>query len=426
MNEVLIILGLILLNGVFAMSEVALISARKSKLTSDAKKGSRSAKVALELANDPDRFLSTVQIGITLIGILTGMFSGNKIAQDMTQQLLSWGVPANYAFLLGQGIIIVVVTFLSIILGELVPKRIGMGMAEKMATLISRPMKLLSILSLPFVWALSKSTALIFSFLHISDKQNKVTEEEIKSMIEVGTADGEVQPVEQDIVHRVFLMGDLKVASIMTHKGDIVWLEYGMSALEVMHIVRENMYEAYPVAKKNLDHVVGMVYLKDLFLTLDKADFSLESILRQPLFFHENAEVYKVIDQIKKERVSRALVCDEFGACMGIITLKDILEGLIGNFDEQDTDPFIVKRKDADGWLVDGLCPFYDFLIYFQREDLFEKSEYHTLAGLLIYQLQHIPQCGEVLLWKGFRFEVVDMDGVRIDKVMVSISSPTC
>ena len=218
MNEIIIIGGLIVLNGIFAMSEVALISARKSRLTADEKKGNKSAGVALKLANDPDRFLSTVQIGITLIGILTGIYSGNKIAADLTQIMIGWGVSATYASAVAQGIIVVIVTYLTIIFGELVPKRIGMSLAEKVAKLVARPMRTLSVVALPFVWLLSKSTELIFNLLGIDEKENKVTEEEIKSIIQEGAEDGEVQPVEQDIVQRVFLLGDLKVSSIMTHK----------------------------------------------------------------------------------------------------------------------------------------------------------------------------------------------------------------
>lgn len=402
------------------MSEVALISARKSRLSSDAKKGSKSAKVALKLANDPDRFLSTVQIGITLIGILTGIYSGNRIAADLTETMISWGVSVIYASALAQGIIVVVVTYLTIIFGELVPKRIGLSVAEKAAKVVARPMRVLASIALPFVWLLSKSTEIIFNLLGIKETDNKVTEEEIKSIIEEGTEEGEVQPVEKDIMQRVFLLGDLKVSSIMTHKSDIVWLDMDMTADEVRAVVNENLFEFYPIADGDLDHVKGFVNLKDLVVHLSNPDFKLASLIHEATYFHESMNVYKVLEQMKMQKISRALVCDEFGICTGIITLRDILEGLVGNVDDPEEEPDIIKRVNKEGWLVDGQCSLYDFLCYFNRSDLFEASEYHTLGGLLLKELQHIPTSGETLQWNGFTFEVVDMDGARIDKVLVT------
>ena len=402
------------------MSEVALISARKSRLSSDAKKGSKSAKVALKLANDPDRFLSTVQIGITLIGILTGIYSGNRIAADLTETMISWGVSVTYASALAQGIIVVVVTYLTIIFGELVPKRIGLSVAEKAAKVVARPMRVLASIALPFVWLLSKSTEIIFNLLGIKETDNKVTEEEIKSIIEEGTEEGEVQPVEKDIMQRVFLLGDLKVSSIMTHKSDIVWLDMDMTADEVRAVVNENLFEFYPIADGDLDHVKGIVNLKDLVVHLSNPDFKLASLIHEATYFHESMNVYKVLEQMKMQKISRALVCDEFGICTGIITLRDILEGLVGNVDDPEEEPDIIKRVNKEGWLVDRRCSLYDFLCYFNRSDLFEASEYHTLGGLLLKELQHIPTSGETLQWNGFTFEVVDMDGARIDKVLVT------
>lgn len=402
------------------MSEVALISARKSRLSSDAKKGSKSAKVALKLANDPDRFLSTVQIGITLIGILTGIYSGNRIAADLTETMISWGVSVTYASALAQGIIVVVVTYLTIIFGELVPKRIGLSVAEKAAKVVARPMRVLASIALPFVWLLSKSTEIIFNLLGIKETDNKVTEEEIKSIIEEGTEEGEVQPVEKDIMQRVFLLGDLKVSSIMTHKSDIVWLDMDMTADEVRAVVNENLFEFYPIADGDLDHVKGIVNLKDLVVHLSNPDFKLASLIHEATYFHESMNVYKVLEQMKMQKISRALVCDEFGICTGIITLRDILEGLVGNVDDPEEEPDIIKRVNKEGWLIDGQCSLYDFLCYFNRSDLFEASEYHTLGGLLLKELQHIPTSGETLQWNGFTFEVVDMDGARIDKVLVT------
>ena len=420
MNEILIIIGLILLNGVFSMSEVAMISARKSRLSTDARKGSKAAQKALDLSGNPDKFLSTVQIGITLIGILTGIYSGNTIAVVFGEWLASLGIGSNYAFAIGQTLIVVIVTYLTLIFGELVPKRIGMSVAEKAAKVVARPMYYLSVIASPFVWLLSKSTSVMFGVLGIKSGENKVTEEEIKSIIQEGTEGGEVQPVEQDIVERVFLLGDLSVDSIMTHKSEIVWLDASMNAREVRQVLKKDLYEVYPIAEGDLDHVKGIITLKDLVLTLDRPDFNLNDLIRPATYFYENTNVYKVLEQMKAHNVSRGLICDEFGACIGIITLKDILEGLIGMVnDEPGNEPSIVPRKDGDGWLVDGRCTLYDFLTYFELEELYENADYTTLAGLIINQLGFIPASGERLTWKMFSFEVVDMDGARIDKVLV-------
>lgn len=425
MSEIFIILGLILLNGVFSMSEIALISARKSSLITDAKKGNKAAKAALKLAGEPDNFLSTVQIGITLIGILTGIYSGNTIAVLFTDWLLSVGVASKYASWLAQGSIVVVVTYLTLILGELVPKRIGLSISEKVAKTVARPMLLLSVIGSPFVWLLAKSTSGIFNLLGISASENKVTEEEIKSMVQEGTEGGEVQPVEQDIVQRVFLTGDLKVSSIMTHKSDLVCMDINMTHQEVKDLLKRVLYEVYPVIDGDMDHVKGVVYLKDLVLYLENEDFKVSDIVKQAVYFHESMNVYKVLEQMKTGGFSRGLVCDEFGACVGMVTLKDIFEALVGNLNDEHEEPDIIKRVDKEGWLVDGQCPFYDFLCYFKREDLYEDAEYTTVAGLILERLEHIPHSGESITWNGFSFEVVDMDGARIDKVLVNYC-PAC
>lgn len=425
MSEIFIILGLILLNGVFSMSEIALISARKSSLTTDAKKGNKAAKAALKLAGEPDNFLSTVQIGITLIGILTGIYSGNTIAVLFTDWLLSVGLASKYASWLAQGSIVVVVTYLTLILGELVPKRIGLSISEKVAKTVARPMLLLSVVGSPFVWLLAKSTSGIFNLLGISASENKVTEEEIKSMVQEGTEGGEVQPVEQDIVQRVFLTGDLKVSSIMTHKSDLVCMDINITHQEVKDLLKRVLYEVYPVIDGDMDHVRGVVYLKDLVLYLENEDFKVSDIVKQAVYFHESMNVYKVLEQMKTGGFSRGLVCDEFGACVGMVTLKDIFEALVGNLNDEHEEPDIIKRVDKEGWLVDGQCPFYDFLCYFKREDLYEDAEYTTVAGLILERLEHIPHSGESITWNGFSFEVVDMDGARIDKVLVNYC-PAC
>lgn len=421
MSEILIIVGLILLNGVFSMSEVAMISARKSRLSTDARKGSKAAQKALDLSGNPDKFLSTVQIGITLIGILTGIYSGNQIAADLTDWLKSLGMSPSTAFVVAQGGIVVLVTYLTIVFGELVPKRIGLSVAENVAKLMARPMNVLAIIASPFVWLLSKSTEVIFNLLGIREEDGKVTEEEIKSIIKEGAEEGAVEPVEQNIMQRVFLLGDLKIGSIMTHKNDVVWLDTSMTAEEVKGVLKEDLYESYPVADGDLDHVKGMIWLKDLVMCLSDENFRVGDLTREPVYFHEGMSIYKVLEQMKVKKISRALICDEFGDFVGLITLKDIFEGLVGNMDNGEDEPEIIKRANNGGWLVDGQCSLYDMLCYFDCGDLYEISGgYHTLAGLILDRLQRIPRSGDTMEWNGFTFEIMDMDGARIDKVLVT------
>ena len=264
--EFFIILTLILLNGVFSMSEIALISARKSSLTNDSRRGSATARTALKLANDPDKFLSTVQIGITLIGLITGIYSGDKPANDFSVWLIGQGIPETYAHITAQSLIVLLVTYLSILFGELIPKRIGMAASISIAKLLARPMYTLSAIASPFVWLLSKSTSLVLNLLHINTTAEKVTEEEIRSMIDEGTESGEVQEVEQEIVDRVFSLGDRSVSTIMTHRNDVVAIDIDMSNAEIFRIVCEHLYQVYPITRnRTLDDIIGAVYLKDLF-----------------------------------------------------------------------------------------------------------------------------------------------------------------
>lgn len=423
MDEIIIILLLILVNGIFAMSEIAVIQARKTTLSNDEKKGSRGAKTALRLANDPDRFLSTVQIGITLIGILTGIYSGASLSGRFSDVFESFGMPERWAYPLAQGIIVIVVTYLTIIFGELVPKRIGMSVAERVSEIIARPMYVLSVIAGPFVWVLSKSTEAVVDLLGVKNAESKVTEEDIKSIVQEGKEDGEVQEVEQDIVERVFMLGDLTVDSIMTHRSDVVTLDVNMTNDELKEVLNGNLYEAYPLIDRGIDNILGVVLLKDLLFRLDDKTLKLKSIMHPAVYFYENMSVYKALEQMKEKRLTQAFICDEFGSFQGIITLRDILEGLVGTINEVNNDPEIVKREDSESWLVDGQCSFYDFLSYFDKEDLYdsEQQDYNTLAGLIIEQMKHIPQAGERTDWNCFNFEIVDMDGARIDKVLVTM-----
>ena len=437
MDEILIILLLILMNGIFSMSEIAVISARKSKLQAEAAKGSKSAQRALKLQENPDNFLSSVQIGITLIGILTGIFSGNKIASSLKDVFLEWGVSSSFAGGLAQALIVIIVTYLTIVLGELVPKRIALSASENVSKTVSGFMAFISKIAYPFVWLLAKSTGFFVKILGIKSTDNKVTEEEIKSIIQEGTDEGEVSPMEQDIVESVFKLGDLSVSSIMTPRCDIVYLSTDMDDRQVRETIVNQLHEEYPIISGDIDHVVGIIRLKDFVTSVsqiisdcqthgtkteDALKFDLKTIIKEPVYFHESMNVYKVLEEMKAKKISRALVCDEFGTLSGIITLRDILEALVGNVDDDiEEEPDIVPRKDGSGWLVDGMCSIYDFLRYFDCEDTMQDYEYTTVAGLVFDVLERMPETGDVMEWNKFKFEIVDMDGPKVDRLLVTL-----
>ena len=299
-----------------------------------------------------------------------------------------------------------------------------MSSAERISKFIAPFMYFISVIAAPFVWILAKSTTAIFSLLGIKDGGSRVTEDEIKSIIQEGAEDGEVQEVEQDIMERALILGDLKVNALMTYRADMVALDVSMGREEVKAVVRDTVHEMYPVVDRSFDDVKGVVSLKSLVFHLDDENFDFHSVIVPATFFHETMSVYDALAQMKEKRISQALICDEFGCCQGIITLRDILEGLVGSIESPHEEPDIVKRADSESWLVDGRCSFYDFLTYFDQEELYEQGSYNTISGLLLDLLEHIPHAGEKVRWNGFSFEVVDMDGARIDKVLVERTEP--
>lgn len=418
--EILIILFLILLNGVFSMSEIALISARKSRLESAAKKGNRKAKAALELANSPNKFLSTVQIGITLIGILTGIFSGDKITTDVENFVSSFEVLKPYADSIAVAIVVVILTFFSLVLGELLPKRIGLNHPEGIAKTLAIPMKYMSKITMPFIWLLTVSTEFLLKILQIKPSADgKVTEEEIKAIIKEGTEVGEVQEIEQDIVERVFHIGDRKVNSLMTHRNAVVYLTYEESVEEIKTKVLEDLHSFYPVCKNNLDEIVGIVSLKDLIKNFDNEVFDLKSITNEAIYFIEYTLAYKALEHFKTSKIHYALVIDEHGVFQGMITLNDILEALVGDAADFYQEDFQLIEREDGSWLVDGHYSLHDFLTYFEMDEYLSDYEVTTVSGLIITELTAIPTQGQKLVWNKLVFEVIDMDGVKIDKVLV-------
>ncbi len=402
------------------MSEIALISARKNRLETAAKKGNTNARVALDLANSPNKFLSTVQIGITLIGILTGIYSGEKITDDVKFFYDGFLFLQPYSQSLSVGTVVVVLTFFSLVLGELLPKRIGLNYPEAIAKGVAVPMKIMSVITAPFIWLLTHSTDFILDVLKIKPTADgKVTEEEIKAIIKEGTEGGEVQEIEQDIVERVFHIGDRKVNSLMTHRKSIVYLSLEDNVEELKAKVLDELHSVYPVCEENLDDVIGIVLLKDLFANFEKGNFDLKSITRDPFYFIEHTSAYKALENFKKTKVHYALVTDEYGVFQGIITLNDILEALVGDAADFYADDFKLIAREDGTWLVDGHYSLHDFLTYFDMDDLTNDYDVTTVSGLIMTELGNIPKQGEKLIWNKLEMEVIDMDGVKIDKVLV-------
>ncbi len=418
--EILIILFLIILNGVFSMSEIALISARKSRLESAAKKGNKKAQMALDLANSPNKFLSTVQIGITLIGILTGIYSGDKITKDVEAFIGTFEILKPFSNSIAVGIVVLVLTFFSLVLGELLPKRIGLNHPEAIAKAVAFPMKIISIITAPFIWMLTVSTDFLLDILKIKPTADgKVTEEEIKAIIKEGTEGGEVQEIEQDIVERVFHIGDRKINSLMTHRKSIVSLPLHSTKSEVREFMLKELHSIYPVYGENYDDISGVVNLKSIFATIEKDDFNLTDIMTEAPFMMEYTTAYKALEKFKKTGIHYAFVSDEYGVFQGIITLNDILEALVGDASDFNKDDYQLVEREDGTWLVDGHYSLHDFLTYFELDELISDYEVTTVSGLIMTELSHIPKQGEKLVWQKFELEVIDMDGVKIDKVMV-------
>jgi putative hemolysin len=420
--ELLILLLLILLNGVFSMSEIALVSARKNRLEADAQRGDTRAKVALQLANDPSRFLSTVQIGITLIGVLTGIYSGENITTDLQTVIERIPALAPYAHSLAVACVVISITFFTLVLGELVPKRIGLTMPEPIAKLMALPMRAVSIITAPFIWLLTAVSDALLRILRIKPKPGGgVTEEEIRAMVQEGTEGGAVAEIEQDIVERVFTLGDRKVSSLMTYRRDVRVLRAGDDAADIRRMLREEVHGFFPVVEDTLDDVIGVVPLQKLLQHMDSPDLDLRTLMEPPVFVHEDMTAYKALAQFKASGQGYALVADELGATSGVVTISDILQALVGDVSDFHRDEYQLVLRPDGTWLVDGHYPLHDLLVRLDRSGLVRDVDADTVAGLVLHRTGHIPVVGERTTWGGMAIEVADMDGARIDKLIVDV-----
>lgn len=427
--EILLLIGLVLLNGVFAMSELAVLASRKPRLQHAADSGEAGAQAALKLAQEPTAFLSTVQIGITMVGILAGAVGEAAVAQDLTAWFVSQGLSPGAAQALAFFSVVAVIAYFSLVLGELVPKRIALHHPEPIAKVVAKPMVLLAKVAHPVVRLLSLSTESVLRLFGERDREEPpVTEEEVRVMLEQGANAGVFEHTEKEMMENVLRLGDQRVASIMTLRNDVVYLDTEESIDEARRKLIDSSVSRLPVCRGGLDHVIGFVQAKDLLARLLKGEeLDLVAAARRPLFVPRSMTPMRLLEQFKKSKVPLAIVTDEHGDTAGVVTLDDVLESVVGEVPRlgEEFDPDIVRREDGS-WLLSGqvdVIRFRDLLKLGPLPDQ-ERGDYHTVAGFVMVQLGKVPVVGDILHWQQLRIEVVDMDGNRVDRVLVSVEPP--
>jgi putative hemolysin len=424
--EIFFLLLLLVVNGLFSMSEMAVVSARKVRLQQLANQGNAKARTALDLADSPNQFLSTVQIGITLISTLAGAFGGATLAEKLANQLKLLPIP----FLVANSdaialfLVVLMITYLSLVIGELVPKRLALNNPEQIAAGVASPMRLLAKIASPAVHLLSYSTDLVLRLLSIGPSTDpEVTEEEIKILIEQGTEAGMFEEAEQEMLNRVFRLGDRRVSALMTPRPDIVWLDLEDSSETNRQVIMDSAHSQFPVCQGDLDNVLGIIKVNDLLTRcLASQPLDLTAALQRPLYVPESTPGLKVLELFKQSGTHIAIVVDEYGVIQGLVTLNDILEEIVGDIPslDQADEPQAVQREDGS-WLLDGMLSVEEFFELLELEELpkEQRGNYHTMGGFVVTQLGRIPTAAEHFEWQGMRFEVMDMDGNRVDKVLV-------
>jgi putative hemolysin len=375
----------------------------------------------LGLSNNPEIFLSAAQIGITLIAILTGVYSGERFSSRLQPYVEKISLFKPYAATISTTFIVIIVTFLSIVFGELIPKRIGLLNAEAIAKLVAGPMRGFARLTYPIVWLLNKTSDFIFKVFRIRQtKDETVTEEEIKAIITEGTESGTIEEEEKEMIERIFHLGDRNITSLMTHRSDIIWFDQNDTEEAIRDKIIQEPHSVYPICDATIDNIKGVVSIKDLYIVDDFTQF--RDVMQPAMFVPENNTAYQVMEKFKETKNHSCFIVDEYGSLLGMITLNDILEAIVGDIPQSGIlDYEIIPREDGS-FLVDAQIPFYDFLTRFHKTEWLNEEEqrFDTLAGCILQELERIPKTGDKLRWKGFEFEVVDMDGHRIDKVLVT------
>ena len=422
--EIALLIALIVLNGVFAMSEIALVTARRARLARLADDGDGSAAVAMKLGEDPTRFLSTIQIGITSIGILNGIVGEAALAGPLAEWLQTLGMEQRTSEIGSTVLVVVVITYVSIVVGELVPKRIGQINPEGIARLVARPMNVLAMASRPFVYLLAGSTALLLRLMGQRETTGpSVTEEEIHAMLNEGSEAGVIEKSEHEMVRNVFRLDDRQIGSLMVPRADIVTLDVDRPLDENLALVAESAHSSFPVCRDGLDEILGIVSAKQIFSQMvrgESVDFTQN--LQAPVYVPESLTGMELLDQFRASGTYIVFVIDEYGEVQGMVTLHDVIESVTGEFLPHDTkESWAVQREDGS-WLLDGLIPIVEFKdrLGIKAVPEEEKGRYHTLSGMVMWLLGRLPGTGDIATWENWRLEVIDLDGKRIDKVLAS------
>lgn len=422
--EVVLIAILIVINGLFSMTEIAVVSARRVRLARSAADGNAGAATAIELQEKPERFLSTVQIGITLIGILSGAFGGALLSDEFSEIVATMPAFAPYADKIGFGIVIVIITFFSLVIGELVPKNIALNRPETIATIFSRPMNLISKLTSPVVWLLTVSTTFVLKLLRIRESgEAAITEEEIRAHIAQGTAIGVLEETEQELIEGVIKLNDQNISALMTSRLKIVWIDLDDSLDINKQKLIESPYSRLPVCRGGLDGIIGIVKSRDLLShLLSGGELDIEKVIKQPVYVPETKTALEMLEVFKHSHTLMAMVVDEYGSVEGLVTMNDLLEEIVGDLETGgNPNAWVVEREDGS-FLLDGSLSVMDFKEALSLSELpaDERESYQTLAGFMLTRLEKVPTEGEKFEWGGYSFEVIDMDGRRVDKVLVS------
>ncbi len=419
-NEIIMIFILILVNAVLAMSEAALVASRKARLQQQASEGNKSSALAIKLIEDPNIFLSTVQIGITLIGVLAGAVGGATIAESLAATLQTVPYIGEYSTSIALGTVVISITVLTIWLGELVPKRLGLNSPEKIAQIVAGPMLFLSRVFSPFIKLMSAATNLVLRLMGVNaSSEPPITEEELQMLISQGTQAGVFQEAEQEMVEGIFSLGDSRVYSLMTPRTDLVWLDITDSIEEIREKIAECPFSRFPVRQDSLETIVGIVKSRDLLVeSLSGKDIDLKTLLKPAYFIPETMFASRALELFKEKNTELLLVIDEFGGLQGLLTINDILEEIVGAMEFEE--PQATQRQDGS-WLLDGMLEVDEFKELFEFTMLPHEDEYETLSGFVMTSLGRVPQPSDNFEWNGFRFEVMDMDGRRVDKVLVTL-----
>ncbi len=419
-NEIILIIILIVVNAVLAMSEAALVASRKARLQQQASEGNKASALAIKLIEDPNIFLSTVQIGITLIGVLAGAVGGATISKTLAVVLLKIPYIGEYGDSIALGIVVISITVLTIWLGELVPKRLGLNSPEKIAQVVAGPMLFLSKIFAPLIKLMSGATNLVLRLIGVNPSaEPPVTEEEIHLLINQGTQAGVFEEAEQDMVEGIFSLGDSRVYSLMTPRTEVVWLDINDSIEEIRQKIAECPYSRFPVRQDSLEAIVGIVKSRDLLVeSLSGKELDLKSLLKPAHFIPETMFASRALELFKEKNTELLLAVDEFGGLQGLLTINDILEEIVGAMEFEE--PQATQRQDGS-WLLDGMLEVDEFKEIFNFEALPHEDEYETLSGFVMTSMGRVPQATEHFEWNGFRFEIMDMDGRRVDKVLVTL-----